>query len=306
MKKFAIILLAVTLVASAAYADKLSDLHGPTVYVPLSSGNPTLATGDDCTDPIAFGSLDLPYNDLNTTCGRLNSYDATCLGSYDGGEDIIYEMTLDALTYIDIAVTTDATWVGLAIFDGCPDVGNCLDFATSSAGDQSLTSLALAAGTYYIMVDTYPSPTCILNLELLVTLGTPPGPGESCGTAVPAVELLNSCPGAPFWYSFEAPIDGCLWISSCIDLQTVDTYVYAYSDCVGTLLGSDDDDLGDVEACAYSFASYLDVPVAAGDVVFIYFGDNYSTLPFDWNLYVTDCVVATEEASWGSIKSLFR
>jgi hypothetical protein len=59
--------------------------------VPLYHGS-TKATGDDCTDPIVINLPgDMPYSDLSqTTCGRMNDYDATCLGYYDGGEDIIY------------------------------------------------------------------------------------------------------------------------------------------------------------------------------------------------------------------------
>ena len=51
------------------------------------------ATGDDCTDPIIINLPgDLPFSDLRqTNCGRLDDYDATCMGYYDGGEDIIDE-----------------------------------------------------------------------------------------------------------------------------------------------------------------------------------------------------------------------
>ena len=55
------------------------------------------AVGDDCTDPIVVSiPADLTYSDIgNYTCGRGNNYDAsTCLGLYDGGEDIIYRLML--------------------------------------------------------------------------------------------------------------------------------------------------------------------------------------------------------------------
>jgi len=73
--------------------------------------------------PIRSGAtlpLDLPYSDANHTCGRVNDYSATCLGSYDGGEDIIYEITVTADICVDISVTPDASWVGLGIGDTCP------------------------------------------------------------------------------------------------------------------------------------------------------------------------------------------
>jgi hypothetical protein len=304
MKKFAIILLAVSLVASVALADKLSDLHGPTNYVPLQAEGLILAIGDDCTDPITIGSADLPYSDMgNTTCGRGNNYEETCLLGYDGGEDIIYMLTLDADTEIDILAVTDASWVGLAIFDDCPDVGVCIATSTSSSGTQSLSGLALTAGTYYIMVDTWPTPDCIPTLDFSISPAAPPQPGDTCESAVPAVEGLNSCSGAEFWYTFTAPIDGCIWFNSCIEGQSVDTYVRVYSDCDGTLLDQNDD----AENCEYyGFATFLSLPVTAGDVLYILWDDNYSTDPFDWNLWVTDCIVSTEDTSWGSLKTLFR
>jgi len=68
--------------------------HGATNVVPYVKPGNTEATGDDCSDPIIINIPGgLPFTDANqTTCGRINNYDATCLGSYDGGEDIMYEI----------------------------------------------------------------------------------------------------------------------------------------------------------------------------------------------------------------------
>ena len=54
------------------------------------------ATGDGCSDPIIVTlPSGLPYSDTGqTTCGRGDSCSVTCLGSYDGGEDIIYKITV--------------------------------------------------------------------------------------------------------------------------------------------------------------------------------------------------------------------
>ena len=106
----------------------------------LTSATAFSADGDSCQAPIAVDfSIDLPYADSNqTTCGRGNNYDATCLAGYDGGEDIIYEFTLSA--NMEVTITFDpngTTWTGIALFDVCPDVAtDCLDFVTGSSGSE--------------------------------------------------------------------------------------------------------------------------------------------------------------------------
>ena len=134
------------------------------------------ATGDDCSDPIAvtLGAGDLPYVTSDTTCGRYDDYADTCLGYYDGGEDIIYELTLTEALCLQISVDGALTWVGVGIDDACPPGDPCIAFATDSAGDPSM-EVDLAAGTYYVMIDTWPSPTCT---DFTLTIDACAGPCE--------------------------------------------------------------------------------------------------------------------------------
>jgi hypothetical protein len=131
----------------------------------------TLGAGDNCDLPIMIDFSSLSYADSNqTTCGRGDFYDQTCMGSYDGGEDIIYELVLDNATDIEITVDPDgSTWYGFGIFDGCPAADNCIETQTQSGSSISSIATQLAAGTYYIMVDTWPSPDCIPNFHITIT-----------------------------------------------------------------------------------------------------------------------------------------
>jgi hypothetical protein len=130
-------------------------MHGPTVRLPIESGR---AVGDDCSNPIVIGAL--PYTDVNSTCGRGNTYQETCLGSYDGGEDIVYQLVLTEAKTIELDLQTTGTWTGMLITTECPIGLNCVNFITGSTGPKNLVT-DLAAGTYYIMIDTWPTPNCI-------------------------------------------------------------------------------------------------------------------------------------------------
>jgi len=136
-------------------------------------------SGDDCTDPIMVKiPADLPYADLGQyNCGRGNAYDATCLGYYDGGEDIIYQVDVTDASVITITMDPKGTtYSGLVIDDACPpDPSDCLATVTGSSSDPKIIEdIALAAGVYYIMVDTWPSPNCIPDFDLTIDPGADP------------------------------------------------------------------------------------------------------------------------------------
>lgn len=136
--------------------------------------------GDNCLNTLVVDlSTDLPYSDVGqTTCGRGNDYSATCLGSYDGGEDIIYELVVPSNTCVDIVMTSDSTYTGIGLDSACPLGDPCLAKATSSATGQSLLTQNLTAGTYYLMLDTWPAPDCINSFNLSITAC--PATGACC------------------------------------------------------------------------------------------------------------------------------
>ncbi|MFH1747206.1 MAG: hypothetical protein ABIG44_09210 [Planctomycetota bacterium] len=127
--------------------------------------------GENCQAPII---VDLPvfpcYFDWNYTCGRINHYDDTCLGNYDDGEEIIYQLNVDNPMAVDIRLEPLGTsWTGMAIDDTCPPDGDCLATSTNSSADPHAMSVWLEEGTYFLMIDTWPSPDCIPFYYLTIT-----------------------------------------------------------------------------------------------------------------------------------------
>jgi hypothetical protein len=119
--------------------------------------------GDDCTDPIVVTlPADFDYFATDTTCDRIDDYEDTCLGYYDGGDDIIYE--LDVTEHVKICVELDPLgeyWTGIAIDDTCPPGYTCIEFSTSGYSNAPHGfDVELDPGTYYIMIDSWPSPQC--------------------------------------------------------------------------------------------------------------------------------------------------
>jgi hypothetical protein len=245
--------------------------------------------GDNCSDPV---SVKLPddmtqgpdsdqYIDDNWTCGRLNDYENTCLGSYDGGEDIIYELDVAGDMTVDIEMSTSTSWTGLMIADACGDVDPCIASATGSTGDEALYGVELTTGFYYIMVDTWPSPDCIPSFTLTIS---PSEGGPENDDYADCTSLVGEVVDLPFntnmatfdgpggcldspnlWYCWEADCDGLATISLCGSGYDTKLAVYGGTDpTVDPLLGCNDD------ACGLQ--SELEVGVTAGNVYLIEVG----------------------------------
>ena len=129
-------------------------------------GNP----GDNCSSPMEiFWPEPVLGVYTDTNCGRGNDYADTCLGYYDSGEDMIYELvvTEDA----PVLITLDpkgTTYSGISLADSCAS-DTCIDLSTNSGGTaHGLDCQYLTAGTYYIQVDTWAAPDCIPDFDLIL------------------------------------------------------------------------------------------------------------------------------------------
>lgn len=134
-----------------------------------------------CEAPYVLPTETGVFTDL-TTCGALNDYSETCLGSYDGGEDIILQWTVTtAGTYMISVDPLGTSYTGFAVHNLCPlDATTCLLVATNyGVTPYSAACTFFAAGTYYIMVDTYPSPDCIPTFTMTIDTCTIPT-GRCC------------------------------------------------------------------------------------------------------------------------------
>ena len=241
------------------------------------------ATGDDCSDPIIVNIPgDLTYTDIGqTTCGRGDDYDDTDMGSYDNGEDIIYRLDVSVDTPVDITVENMGTnWAGVGLFNDCPDVGSLILDDTYGDPLTITTVLAASSSPYYLMIDTWPTPDCI-DFDLTIEMGTGPGPGEDCTTAIPIGMGTHYCPGPEYWYEYTATIDGgTIEISSCITSQSVDTDLYVYDACGGTLVASNDD----CYCPEYDYASTVLFTGSIGTSYKIFWDDYWTNDAFYWTL----------------------
>lgn len=248
----------------------------------------TIDPGDVCEDPLKIDLPPLPYSDLGqTTCDRGDDYNLTCLGLYDGGEDIIYEVTVISEVTVDITLDPlGTTYTGILIDDVCPpSETGCIGFSSSgsSSDPHGLTSVILSPGVYYIMVDTWPSPDCIPAFDLHITEGEPPPPppenddwenAEEIGDVVDygfctdaatfdGPGATNTCPNV--WYCYTASCDGNVTISLCN--SEFDTRLTVYDGCgeptSGNQIAYNDDACGDdgykseVEFAAVSGNTYM-------------------------------------------------
>lgn len=151
--------------------------------------------GAHCLRPlvVTLEPNDPPFVDPNTTtCGRLDDYENTCLGEFDSGEEIIYELHLPGLTGVVITLDPRGTpLTGMVLDDQCPpDPSDCLALATDASGlgqpySIDCTAIDPGNGPYYLMIDTSAPPTCIPSFDLTI---------EECdGCSVPCPD-----PNGPF------------------------------------------------------------------------------------------------------------
>jgi len=145
---------------------------GSAAPTPTPTETPTPAPGANCGNAIVVDQAAFPYADTNTNCGSTDDYNATCLGYYDGGEDIIYQINISSPTGIIVTLDPNGTtYAGFSIDDSCPgDPTTCIATYTNSSASTLMTSdcIDLAVGTYYIMIDTWSTPDCIPNFDLTI------------------------------------------------------------------------------------------------------------------------------------------
>ena len=132
---------------------------------------PATDDGRDCEFPIVVTSL--PYTNVNSTCGMHEDYSATCLGVYDDGDDILYELHLATSRTINIEVTgatANDDLIGVVIGESCPPGLKCLAMATTDGTVAAIPDLSLAAGVYYLMIDRWPLNADCMDFTLRITI----------------------------------------------------------------------------------------------------------------------------------------
>jgi hypothetical protein len=137
----------------------------------------------------------LPYSSgAGTTCGAANdltsSNTVTCgSSSYLGGEDRVWIFTPTTSGAITINLTSTGTYTGLMLYNECPlsaancsGASSCIAQTQSSSGDKSLCFNAIAGTTYYLVMDSFPTPNCNAYTNLTISAPVPP-PSMTCTLA---------------------------------------------------------------------------------------------------------------------------
>jgi len=102
-------------------------------------------------------------------------------------------------------------------------------------------------------------------------------PGDLCGDPIEAQVGSNSMDHAATWYSYTMPKAGDLRISS-VGQTDADTYLFIFDACEGDIIAQVDDTEDNLQS------EVLLQELAAGETVFIYWADLYSTEGFSWKL----------------------
>ena len=246
--------------------------------------------GDSCVNPnlIQLASSDLPYSTADTTCGRGDDYSQTCLGEYDGGEDILYQLTLTEALCLKISVVADEGATGVAVDSACPPDNYCLGYDVDEAGYPVIRKLNLAAGVYYIMIDTKPPIGCTA-FTLTIEACPPPPANDACANATPIGDVTDlafdttyathdgdgTCLGSAspnIWYCYTATCSGQATVSSCGSDYITKLAVYDGCACspLPPLLGCNG------HGCAGSLTAELKVPVTGGQPYLIEVGSSYT------------------------------
>lgn len=142
-------------------------------------------SGSTCANAITVPSLPFTSNCLTTT-GFVNDYNNNGCNTGYAGADLVFEYTVTATECIDISMTsiTAGSNPGIFVFNGCPGVGTCVGSATGTGTSLTLSSLTLAPGTYYFIIDNTTGSIANFNLTIGNSANTIPANDDPCGATV--------------------------------------------------------------------------------------------------------------------------
>jgi hypothetical protein len=155
--------------------------------------------GADCASaPTVNIPADLPFTDSGTTCGKGNTYDDACSSNYGAGEDAIYALNVTTAGSYEIALTGTGTYTGFFVSDGCPDAAPaCTGSAVSGSGSNPLGTITFpSTGTYYLHIDTWPTPDCTdFTIDIQVPLPDFYTTDDACATAFEDISATGTALG---------------------------------------------------------------------------------------------------------------
>jgi hypothetical protein len=206
-------------------------------------------------------SITMPYTATGqtTTCYG-NDYSNVSTGScgtlYESGEDHVYELTVTQSTCIGITLSNcSSTNIGFQVYSGCPGTAGTTCIGSAGGSNPLSGNITLpAAGSYYIIVDSWSAPMSV-NYDIAVAdFGSGPVNDLPCSATALALNVNlsgdNTCSGAAsepaaatcwtagnlntVWYTVVCPASGQLRIRTTLGSLT-NTQIALYSGTCGSL-----------------------------------------------------------------------
>lgn len=142
---------------------------------------------NNCNNAVLIGSL--PYSSgTRTTCGSVDDYaaGAYCNATYGNGEDYVFRLDITGAPIAwQFNLGGTATFKSASVHSACPPTpANCIGSMVTGAQNTASGTIGFPTnGTYYIIIDHLPAPTCG---EFTLDIVAPPaGPAnDNCANAV--------------------------------------------------------------------------------------------------------------------------
>jgi hypothetical protein len=164
----------------AVFLNHSSDVNCNRNLGTFTDNNTCLPLGTNCLSARPVTSF--PYTHVNTTCGFGNDLGTQCNGVYGGGDDYVYrlEIPFAGIFAINLTATGGGNWIGWFLKDGasCNTGASCLTNVVSGGGTVANGQYNFpSAGTYYLIIDTWPAPNCSAYTLNIQFLACPPATG---------------------------------------------------------------------------------------------------------------------------------
>ncbi len=228
--------------------------------VTISDPSSSSFSGTVCSNAIP---MTFPYSVANqSTLCYGNDYTNASIGSpaslYESGEDRVYTFTtIGSLCLNLILSNVSSTYIGFQVYSGCPGAAGTVCIANgggATSGSLSSSFTVPSAGTYYLVIDTWSTPSFVNYDLVMIAAGSGPANDLPCnaeslilGTSIGGE---NSCsagagePGVPscwssgsinsVWYTVTVPASGSLKIKTTQG-SLINTQIAIYTGTCGAL-----------------------------------------------------------------------
>jgi hypothetical protein len=141
-----------------------------------------------------------------TSCNMVNMYNPACLESYGSGQDVLYRLDITEPVIISIELDPiETARTGIALYNGCPDVGDCITYYYDNTANVRELDAVLQPGTYFLIIDRFIVVSdCIESFNLNIGVET-----EAC--LVPLNLMADEIIGGQISLSWTPGFDETEW-----------------------------------------------------------------------------------------------